>query len=399
MRVLGSAADLERLREEWEELASRCPGHRLSQRYRWSDVAWRTVAEPRGRNLHILTLRSEGRLVGVWALVSYLDKGLRLVRPLGTESSEYTEPLVEPGPHHGEWLERLWNAARPLGDLLFMTHVRSDRPFARLPRQHRLCCFVDNELNAPQVVRAAYPDWQTYLGTVTTSHLSDLRRKRRRLSELGEVTFRREETPLAPAMIDTILGHKQAWISRRRLHNDWLAEPDYRDFLRAMTSDPHDRDGLSLFVLRVGDTPVAFQINAVDDRRVEGLIGSQDPDWRRYSTGDLLMQECLHWAFQHDKDVDFRMGGESYKATWARQDCLTFNCLTGLSWRGMVVIWLRKLAHPIKMLRFRLGLGRFRPMIRLDLENSSLLRSMRGAVRRRWAPSPGGRPRRLPTGR
>ena len=364
-------------------MAARCPGHRLSQRHHWSAVAWRTVAEPRGRSLHILTLRSGGRLVGVWPLISYLDKGLRLVRQLGAESSEYTEPLVEPGPHHGEWLEKLWSAARPLGDLLFMTHVRSDRPFAALPGQHRLCCFVDNELNAPQVLRAAYPDWQTYLATVTTSHQSDLRRKRRRLSEIGEITFRREEATVDLAMIDAILAHKQAWISRRCLHNDWLVQPDYRDFLRAMTSDPHQRDGLSLFVLRVGDTPVAFQINAVDDRRIEGLIGSQDPGWRRYSTGDLLMQECLHWAFQHDKDVDFRIGGESYKATWARQDCLTFNCLVGLSWRGMAVIWLRKVAKPVKNLRFRLGLGRFRRMIRLEIENSSILRTMRGAVRRR----------------
>lgn len=358
MQVLGSESDLAALRPEWEELAARCDGHRLSQRYRWSAVAWRTIAEPRGRSLHILTLRSEGRLVGVWPLVSYFDKGLRLVRQLGAEASEYTKPLVERGAHHDEWLERLWNAARPLGDLLLMTHVRSDRPFARLPEKHHLRCFVDNELNAPQVLRAAYPDWQAYLATVTTSHQSDLRRKRRRLSEIGEITFRREER-VDPATIDAILSHKQAWISRRDLHNDWLAQRDYRDFLCTMMSDPHDRDGLSLFVLRVGDTPVAFQINAVDDCRVEGLIGSQDPAWRRYSTGDLLMQECLHWAFQHDKDVDFRIGGESYKATWARQDCLTFNCIVGLSWRGMATVWLRKAAKPLKELRFRLGLGRF----------------------------------------
>jgi CelD/BcsL family acetyltransferase involved in cellulose biosynthesis len=364
VQVLGSASDLALLRKEWEELASRCPGHRLAQRHRWSAVAWRTVAEPRGRRLHILTLRSAGKLVGVWPLVSYLDNGLRLVRQLGAESSEYTEPLVEPGPRHDEWLEGLWNAARPLGDLLLMTHVRSDRPFARLPRRHPLRCFVDNELNAPQVLRAAYSDWQAYLATVTTSHKSDLRRKRRRLSEIGEITFRREETSVDPATIDAILGHKQAWISHRSLRNDWLAQPDYRDFLCAMTADPCDRDSLSLFVLRVGETPVAFQINAVDDCRVEGLVGAQDPAWRRYSTGDLLMQECLHWAFQHHRDVDFRIGGESYKATWARQDCLTFNCLVGLSQRGMAVVWLRKISTPVKRLRFRLGLGRFLRMSR-----------------------------------
>jgi len=361
--VLGSTADLLALREEWEELASRCPGHRLSQTYRWSAVAWRTVAEPRGRSLHILTRRSAGRLVGVWPLVGYVDKGLRMLRPLGPESSEYTEPLVEPGPHQDEWLERLWTAARPLGDLLFMSHVRSDSPFARLPAKDRLRCFVDNELNAPQILRAAYPDWQAYLGTVSTSHLSGLRRKRRRLSEHGDVTFHREETRVDPATIDAILAHKQAWIARRGLRNDWLTQADYRDFLCAMTSDPQDRDGLSLFVLRVGDTPVAFQINAVDDRRVEFLIGCQDPGWGRYSTGEILMQYCLQWAFERDLDYDFRIGDETYKTAWARHDCLTFNCLAGLSWRGVAAIWLRQVAKTTRKLRSRSGLGKLRRVL------------------------------------
>ena len=363
VKVLGAAGDLLALRKEWEQLAARCPGHRLPQRYRWSEVAWRTVAEPRGRSLHILTLRSGGRLVGVWALVGYLDKGLRLVRPLGAESSEYTEPLVEPGPHHGEWLERLWKAVRPLGDLLFMSHLRSDSAFALLPAKNRLRCFVDNELNAPQILRAAYADWQAYLATVSTSHLSGLRRKRRRLSDLGEVTFRLEEAPVDPATIEAILAHKQAWIARRGLHNDWLAQADYRDFLCAMTSDPHDPDGLSLFVLRVGDTPVAFQINAVDDRRVEFMIGCQDPGWGRYSSGELLMQDCLQWAVERGLDYDFRIGDETYKAAWARHDCLTFNCLVALSWRGLAAIGRQRAAKRLQDLRARFGLGKLRRVL------------------------------------
>lgn len=363
VKVLGSAGDLLALREEWEELASRCPGHRLSQKYRWSAVAWRTVAEPRGRSLHILTLRSGGRLVGVWALVGYVDRGLRVLRPLGAESSEYTEPLVERGPHQDEWMERLWNAARPLGDLLFMPHLRSDSAFALLPAKHRLRCFIDNKLNAPQILRSAYADWQAYLGTVSTSHLSGLRRKRRRLSELGEITFRREEAPAAPATIEAILAHKQAWLVRRGLRNDWLAQPHYRDFLCAMTSDPHAPDGLSLFVLRVGDTPVAFQINAVDDRRVEFMIGCQDPRWGRYSSGELLMQDCLQWAVEHRLDYDFRIGDETYKASWARHDCLTFNCLVGLSWRGLTAIGLQQVARRTQTLRSRVGLGKLRRVL------------------------------------
>lgn len=362
--VLGTAADLASLREEWEELASRCPDHRLSQRHRWALEAWRTVAEPRGRRLHILTLRSGGRLVAVWALVSHSENGRRLVRQLGAEGSEYTEPLVEPGPHQDEWCDRLWKAVRPFGDLLFMPHMRRDSPFARLPEQNRLRCFVDNELNAPQILRAAFPDWQAYLATFTTSHLSGLRRKRRRLSEQGELTFRREVTPVDPATIDAILSYKQAWMARRGHRNDWLTRPEYRAFLCAMTSAPQDSGGLSLFVLCVDDKPVAFQVNAVDDRRVEFLIGCQDPAWGRYSTGELLMQDCLDWTFQRGLDYDFRIGDEPYKATWARHDCLTFNGLVGLSWRGTAAVWMRKIAKPAQTLRFRLGLGRLRHAFR-----------------------------------
>ena len=92
-----SASELP-LAAEWDELVQRCPGLYVGQTWQWADAAWRLIAKPRGRELHCLTLHSGGRLVAVWPLAIERADSLRIVRPLGTEGSEYSAPLVEAGP-------------------------------------------------------------------------------------------------------------------------------------------------------------------------------------------------------------------------------------------------------------------------------------------------------------
>lgn len=351
MLTIHGPESLPGLRREWNDLVDRCPSHYLSQNWRWATDAWMAVGGPSGHELQILALREGGRLVALWPLVIYRRAGLRIVRQLGSGGSEYTSPLCEIGPRRVEYMARLWHAAHSLGDVLFLYHVRSDDPFADLPRRHPVRCLTEKVRSAPWIARADYGQWADYLATVSTSRLSGLRRKRRRLAELGDLDVALHQGPVSEALIDSLLAYKKAWMSGHGLSNGWLGRREYRAFLLALTSGVDGRDGLRLFSLSVNGTPVAFQLNAVDARRVEFLIGAFDGQWARYSPGQILMLECIRWAFEQGLDYDFRIGDEPYKWTWARRDTPTFDCKVGLSYVGTAAVWLLRLYRQAQWLR------------------------------------------------
>jgi CelD/BcsL family acetyltransferase involved in cellulose biosynthesis len=322
LTVLGPA-DLPGLREDWDALADRCPGRYLSQSWRWAMAAWAAVAAPRDRKLHIVALRAADRLVAVWPLISFRTPRLQWVRPLSSESSEYTSPLVEPGQDAIERMARLLKAAARFGDVLSLPHVRRDDAFTELLGRHRWRAYEDDLASAPWVDRREYGQWSDYLATISTSRLAGLRRKRRRLEERGVVSFRVEYPPLSEADIDRLFANKQQWMARHEISSAWLETLEYRAFLTALTAGADSRDGLTLFTLRLDGRAIAAQLNAVDGRRVEFLIGAFDEEWARYSPGSLLTEECLRWAFEHGFDYDFRIGAEPYKFGWTERKTIT----------------------------------------------------------------------------
>lgn len=266
LAVLGPDS-LPGLREAWNELADHCPGHYLSQTWRWATAAWKTVAAPNGHELRILTLREGDRLVAVWPLVVHRRAGLRIVRALSSESSEYTSPLSEAGAQRRARVFQLFRAAEALGDVLVLKHLRADDPLADVVRRQSLRCFRSNLLRAPWIARTDYGAWADYLSTVRGSHLASLHRKRRKLVRKGKLGFERHQAP-GDALIESLLAHKASWMVRRGLTNAWLGRPQYRAFLMALSSGGENRDGLTLFSLELDGRPIALQLKAVVSRAV-----------------------------------------------------------------------------------------------------------------------------------
>jgi CelD/BcsL family acetyltransferase involved in cellulose biosynthesis len=359
--TIRSADDLASLEDEWDCLAARCPGYFLSQTFRWAQTAWQTVARPGGRELAGVALRFEGRLVAVWPLVAYRERGLRIIRPLGSESSEYCAPLVEPSDQAQCWIELLWRAAASSADLVLLPHVRADSLLAGVIERDGNRRFAEDTLRAPYVARKDHVDWTGYQGTVSSSHRSGLRRKRRRLVEAGKVTFGRESAAGTVAAIDWMLDHKKRWLARQNLANDWIDRADYRDFLVALTAGQGALGDMALFVLKLDGVPIAAQLNSVDRSRIEFYIGVYDAEWGSYSPGEIVTEACLQWAFERGLDYDFRIGVEAYKSTWAKRSLGTVTFHVATTKRGVATLVRLHVRTFVGRIRQKLALGRFLP--------------------------------------
>ena len=141
-------------------------------------------------------------------------ENIDIIRPLGSESSEYCAPLVETGISGERLIGIIWREAKACGDLILLPQVRAESRFAHVIRRESRWIFAEAPLPAPFIAHDDYVDWSVYLNTVSTKLLAEIRRKRRRLGELGDVTLERKSGDDVPALLDWILDHKRAWLTR-----------------------------------------------------------------------------------------------------------------------------------------------------------------------------------------
>ncbi|MGE0575937.1 hypothetical protein [Reyranella sp.] len=184
-----SASDLTVLADEWKALARRCPGYLLSQTHRWAEVAWEMIAQPRRRKLAGVALRSAGQLVAVWPLITYRELGARIVRPLGSEATEYCVPLVEPGADCDAWLSALWQAAVRHADIVMLPFLPTGSPLDVLLQREHLQRIATATSRAIWVAHGDYPDWKSYCRRSARSTVPSCGAKRRRLADHGTVGF------------------------------------------------------------------------------------------------------------------------------------------------------------------------------------------------------------------
>lgn len=348
LRIVRSTDDLLALRGEWDALLARCPDHFFSQSFIWASLAWRVIAASRKRELRCLVLHAHGRLVGVWPLVAYREKGTQAVRPLGSEASEYCAPLVEPTAETMRHTRLLWQAAERCGNVVILPYVREDAPLAKILGRAGLWRTTDFPAPAPYVARDDYADWAAYQKALSGSLRHKVRRVRRRLAEKGAVTIGIEPPGESRALIDWMLVHKTRWLEREGMQSEWIGRQDYRDFLVEVAERSDGASGALVFALRVDGAPVAGQFATVDARRFEAMIGVYDPEWSNFSPGQILTEHCLAWAFERGLDFDLRIGAEPYKRDWAPRACNTTSwyIATGMGGLAFVLERQRQLGWP-----------------------------------------------------
>ncbi|MGH6839763.1 MAG: hypothetical protein ACREDT_13395, partial [Methylocella sp.] len=139
--IIRDPAEFLALEDEWRSLFDRVPGAYLAQSFDWCRAGWETVAAPRGRRLFVLVTREEGRTVLIWPLVEAKYGPCRVLRPLGSEATEYLNLLVEDGPETARRVSTAWEMLQQTRgvDILNLVNVRSDTALHGLLSQDRRC--------------------------------------------------------------------------------------------------------------------------------------------------------------------------------------------------------------------------------------------------------------------
>jgi len=316
------------LQSEWVALWAGAPGRYL-QAFAEGWLCWRIPPQPRGRQLHCIVCREQGKLLMVWPLVTYRFLFWTLLRPLSPDTADHTSILMDEQIGNAAVIEDIWRTVmRSCGaHVCDLPYVSEGSPLYEIAdKQPR--AIVSERADAAIAKLRGEADWQAFCATLGTLSGRKPGARERRLSKEGKLVVRMlppQDTADYAAWVDWLLARKREWIDRAGKRGDTLNSSAYRDFLVDMLDPPAGDAMARLFVVTLDDVPLAASVVGMGESCITGLIAAFDQRYSKYSPISIVIEHCVKWALEQDKDLDFGVGSESFKAYWSR-DNFTRTC-------------------------------------------------------------------------
>lgn len=310
MIVVERHAELGPLATEWDALADRVSATPFV-RPGWVR-AWAGAFAP--RRMEILAARRDGRLAGVLPVVR---GGLGGARSATNAHTPHFDVLGEDPAVVRRLVDELYAGRPPSVTLAYLDPAQASCA-AALAGAHaaRYRIAARTMLRSPYVVVDG--DHEAYLRSRRRSFLADLRRRRRRLAERGEVTFEASDAAHASEpMLDELLALEAAgWKAVRG--TAIAARGSTRRFYAGITAWAGARSMARLLVLRLDGRALAALLGVQADGVHYLLKGGFDPAYARYSPGQLVLAETIARAFADGLwRVELGGGADPYKLQWA----------------------------------------------------------------------------------
>ncbi|MDP9225926.1 MAG: GNAT family N-acetyltransferase [Actinomycetota bacterium] len=296
--------------QEWDDLADRV--HAVPWvRPGWIDAWWRAFGKGR---TEIVALRRDDRLAGVAA---FARRNGALVSPTNWHTPEFGL-LAEDDQAMSELVASLWISSPRSIHLSFLYPRRAEVAECRAAARARGYRTIERVVLRSPYVRIE-GDWDDHLARLDRHMLREISRCRRRLEEMGEVSF---ELVDGTEDLDRFLeeGFQIEDSGWKESHGTAIAAvPEVRQFYSEVAHWATSRGILRLAFLRLDRRPIAFDFNIEDDGVCYALKGGYDDAYRKFGPGMMLTQEMLKYAFvKRLRRYDFAGDVEGFKTEWTQ---------------------------------------------------------------------------------
>jgi CelD/BcsL family acetyltransferase involved in cellulose biosynthesis len=306
--VLERHDSLAPLADEWDALVAQV-GATPFVNPGWFDAWWRAFG--RGR-LEVFALRSGSGLAAVLPLA--VRHGMR--RSLTNWHTPELEVPAGDAASRRLLLQQVLESTRTSVELGMLTNGLADADdFRTAARAHGLRILGRTIEYSPYVIIDG--DYDAYEKTLAQRRRSELRRRRRRLAERGELTF---EIADGKERLDGLLAEGfgvegSGW--KIEEGTAIVSRPETEAFYRYVAQWAAPRGSLRLAFLRLDGKPIAFHFTIEEGGSAYQLKGGYDPAFREFAPGQLLVQDMIRWAFARRlRTYEFLGADEAFKLDW-----------------------------------------------------------------------------------
>lgn len=162
------------------------------------------------------------------------------------------------------------------------------------------------------------------------------RRRRRRLAEIGAVSFNVVTSDSEANNVFEIFVRQKLERYRETLGIEDFDVPGQRAYYLALTRRLFGRN-VQLFWLAVGEEIIATAWCLCAGRRLYYMMcASERTDrWRRFAPGSLLLEDLVNWSANNGFEVfDFGIGDEDYKLNWRQTPVPLYSALHARTAKG-----------------------------------------------------------------
>ncbi len=305
----------------WQSLLPPSGGKAVFCAPLWLKTWWDEFQD--GRELLLLGVRDEGRLVGVAPL---LREGDRLLLAGDTNVCDYMDVVALEGREEGV-LDAVLHALgeEPWGELVLWGVPAYSPTLAVLPRLAERLGYnltIEVEDVCPRVVLPA--SWEEYVGGLDRKDRHELRRKMRRLFRSGDVLFHAcQLVPEVESHLDDFLRQHAASRHEKAL---FMTERMAR-FFRRMALNLTEQGLVRLFCLEVNGVRAASVLCFDSGDELLLYNSGYDPALSPLAVGLLSKALALQQAIEEGKRCfDFLRGAEAYKYDLGGKDLEVYRC-------------------------------------------------------------------------
>jgi CelD/BcsL family acetyltransferase involved in cellulose biosynthesis len=326
--VISDQAAFDALAEDWGKLFESCAGVSAFQSFVWNQVTWRHC--PPGLSLTVITVREEGRLVGVGPFVAERRLGVERIQLIGFDQYAYLGPLVPPGRDDVAQAMAAAFAERFPRGLLHVPYFqcRDEGLAVMLARLGTLgwssCSWARNVCH----YLCESEGYEKFLAKKSSKVRYNLKRERKKLEETGAVDIRLYEgAAIDESVVERISAiQKRSWLFRRG--QEPLGSPYYRELLPAL-----GRLRLAdVYLMTHGGKDVAFVLNYHTGRENLCSCVGFDEALAQLSPGKAMMNSVVKTILDRgDHVVDFLFGDAEYKQFWASRSKFAMELV---AWKG-----------------------------------------------------------------
>lgn len=335
------------LEDDWRRLSANTDDDRYDLLFEEARSAWQMYARRGGYALRVVVGYEYGRPVLIWPIMVHKWLVWRRGVWLGVSHAN-REVSTEDTPEREIWIGTVWKHIKSeLGtDMIWCPGVRQNTAmYPLLEKETSAAAMHGKTLFLPI---HEWSDWESFYASLKAKYRSGHRRRLRRLSEVGDVSFECVDRPEEiDRVLDWALGHKSQWSNRIGAISTFTEEnlPYFKD-----SAKQANRAGsLVLGTLKLDGALIAVALGTVRGSRFDILNTAYDRDWLAYGPGRLMWEQMLKWGFDRKvKTIDFKSGTESYKYTFNPDTAALNSYLVPCSaWGRFYVAWYRS---PIRRL-------------------------------------------------
>jgi CelD/BcsL family acetyltransferase involved in cellulose biosynthesis len=276
-------------------------------------------------------------------------RGLRGVRFLGDPLIQYGDVLAAPDAAPDDFAAAWQEITNPRhGHYVHLRKVRADAALAP---------FLEHAAHAVATYRAPYRCLES--AAEHCSHKAkDLRRRRRRLAEYGDVAFRILHGNHVAEALHAALTRKRAWLAGRGLSSAVVGDADWEHSLYRLSTAARGGIRLAAAQLVIDGKPAATEIAIEDGRRWCAFLGTTEPAFARGGPGHVQIDETVAWcAAQGYAEYDLLAPADDYKRTIANNGVEVRDYAVATSLRGNAAVSALRAAPAVKEGLARLPVG------------------------------------------